>query len=77
MNRRLDRETLETATLIIAVKDLHADPGPHQSATGQLESMVKRCLMSSDVGLRIRDKLRPMPKYGSINLHVHGSQKAR
>ena len=41
MNRRLDRETLETATVIIAVKDLHADPGTPQSATGQLESMMK------------------------------------
>ena len=25
----------------------------------------------------IRDKLRPMAKHGSINLYVHGSQKAR
>ena len=35
------------------------------------------CLMSSDVGWRIRDKLRPVPKHGSINLYVHGNQKAR
>ena len=38
---------------------------------------MKWCLMSSDVGWHIRDKLRPMPKHGSINLYVHGSQKAR
>ena len=38
--------------------------------------MMKWCLMSSDVGWHIRDKLRPMPKHGSINLYVHGSQKA-
>ena len=25
----------------------------------------------------ISDKLRPMPKHGSINLYAHGSQKAR
>ena len=25
----------------------------------------------------IGDKLRPMPKHGSIKLYVHGSQKAR
>ena len=35
------------------------------------------CLMSSDVGWHIRDKLRPVPKHGSINLYVHGNQKAR
>ena len=35
---------------------------------------MKWCLMSSDVGWHIRDKLRPMPKHGSINLSVHGSQ---
>ena len=39
--------------------------------------MMKWCLMSSDVGWRFRDKLRPIPKHGSINLYVHGSQKAR
>ena len=39
--------------------------------------MMKWCLMSSDVRWHIRDKLRPMPKHGSINLYVHGSQKAR
>ena len=39
--------------------------------------MMKWCLMSSDVGWHIKDKLRPMPKHGSINLYVHGSQKAR
>ena len=39
--------------------------------------MVKCCLMSSDVSWHIRDKLWPMPKHGSINLYVHGNQKAR
>ena len=39
--------------------------------------MMKWCLMSSDVGWHIRDKLRPMPKHDSINLYVHGNQKAR
>ena len=39
--------------------------------------MMKWCLVSSDVRWHIRDKLRPMPKHGSINLYVHGSQKAR
>ena len=39
--------------------------------------MMKWCLMPSDVGWHVRDKLRPMPKHGSINLYVHGSQKAR
>ena len=31
------------------------------------------CLMSSDVGWHIRDKLRPTPKHGSIRLYVHGN----
>ena len=35
------------------------------------------CLMSSDVVWHIWDKLRPMPKHGSILLYVHGNQKAR
>ena len=35
------------------------------------------CLMSSDVGWHIRDKVRPMPRHGSILLYVHGNQKAR
>ena len=35
------------------------------------------CLMSSDVSWHIRDKLWPMPKHSSINLYVHGNQKAR
>ena len=39
--------------------------------------MMKWCLMSSDVGWHIRDKLWPMPNHGSINLYIHGSQKAR
>jgi len=39
--------------------------------------MMKWCLMSSDVGWHIRDKLRSMPKNGSVNLYVQGSQKVR
>ena len=35
------------------------------------------CLMSPDIGWHIRDKLRPMPKHGSLWLYVHGNQKAR
>ena len=35
------------------------------------------CLMPSDVGWHIRDKLRPMPKHGSIQLYVRGNQKSR
>ena len=36
-------------------------------------------VMPNVLGCRrhIRDKLRPMPKHGSIKLFVHGSQKAR
>ena len=46
-------------------------------ATSQKEMMMmKWCLMSSDVSWHIRDKLWPMPKHGSINLYVHGNQKA-
>ena len=32
---------------------------------------------SSDVDWHIRDKLKPMPKHGSILLYVHGNQKVR
>ena len=39
--------------------------------------MMKWWLMSSDVSWHIRDKLWPMPKHGSINLYVHGNQKAQ
>ena len=35
------------------------------------------CLMSSDVGWHIRDKLRPMQEHGSILLYVHGNREAR
>ena len=42
-----------------------------------LASVRLCCIMSSDVGWHIRDKLRPMREHGSINLYVHGSQKAR
>ena len=40
-------------------------------------TMMSWCLMSSDAMRHIRDKLWPMPKHGSINLYVHGNQKAR
>ena len=36
-------------------------------------SFFRCCLMSSDVGWHIRDKLRPMPKHGSVLLYVHGN----
>ena len=39
--------------------------------------LLKCCLVSSDVSWHIRDKLWPMPKYGSLNLYVHGNRKAR
>ena len=39
--------------------------------------LMSWCLMSSDGSWHIRDKLWPMPKHGSINLYVHGNQKAR
>ena len=43
-----------------------------------VQMVVKCCLMSSDISWHIiRDKLWPMPKHGSINLYVHGNQKAR
>ena len=38
---------------------------------------MKWCLMSSEIRWHIRDKLRPMPKHGSVLLYVHGNQKAR
>ena len=44
---------------------------------GRAHVMVKCCLTSSDVSWHIRDKLWPMPKHGSVNLYVHGNQKAR
>ena len=47
------------------------------SAHKLYSDVVKCCLMSSDVSWHIRDKLWPMPKHGSINLYVHGNQKAR
>ena len=48
----------------------HATPGwiPIGSRNQNQNSKVGRlcCLMSSDVGWHIRDKLRPMPKHGSV-----------
>ena len=54
-------------------QDGHLDS--HSSWT--VTQMMSWCLMSSDVSWHIRDKLWPMPKHGSINLHVHRNQKAR
>ena len=33
--------------------------------------------LSSDIGWRIRDKLRPVPKHSSMLLYVHGNHEAR
>ena len=54
-------------------------PLPEQQCWGCGDPVVivKCCLMSSDVSWHIRDKLWPVPKHGSINLYVHGNQKAR
>ena len=50
----------------------------HSSSTMWFRMMMMSwCLVSSDVSWHIRDKLWPMPKHGSINLYVHGNQKAR
>ena len=39
---------------------------------------VRLCCLMSRVSVdNIRDKLRPMPKHGSILLYVHGNQKDR
>ena len=35
------------------------------------------CLMSSDVGWHIRDKLRPMREHGSVLFYVHRNRKVR
>ena len=40
-------------------------------------SYFRCCLLSSDVGWHIRDKLRPMREHGSVLLYVHGNHKAR
>ena len=45
--------------------------------TPQRGSVWLCCLMSSDVGSHIRDKLRPMREHGLILLYVHGNHKAR
>ena len=42
-----------------------------------VQSVFRCCLMSSDVGWRIRDKLKPMREHGSVLLYVHGKHKAR
>ena len=46
------------------------------AGTGLIPSF-KCCLMSSDVGWLIRDKLRPMREHGSLLLYVHGNHEAR
>ena len=38
---------------------------------------VKWCLMPSAMSADILGTLRPVPKHGSINIYIHGSQKAR
>ena len=50
----------------------------HEHVKGLLPkyTLMSWCLMSSDVIWHIRDKLRPMPKHGSIIFYVHGNQKA-
>ena len=55
------------------------EKGKESSKTSTFEDvmMMSWCLVSSDVSWHIRDKLWPMPKHGSINLYVHGNQKAR
>ena len=52
-------------------------PRPNQLSSRRMMMMMSWCLMSSDVSWHIRDKFWPMPKHGSINLYVHGNQKAR
>ena len=39
-------------------------------------SSFKCCLMSSDVGWHIRDKLRPIPEHGSVLLYDRGNHNA-
>ena len=52
---------------------------PHKEALSGTPTNSKVrlcCLMSSDVSWHIGDKLRPMPKHGSLLLYVHGNHKA-
>ena len=51
--------------------------GGREFSCSVMMMMMSWCLMSSDVSWHIRDKLWPMPKHGSVNLYVHGNQKAR
>ena len=49
----------------------------HQSQLRPMLLLLLCCLLSSDVGCHIRDKLRPVPKHGSVLLYVPGNHKAR
>ena len=42
VNQRLDRETMETAKLVITVLDMHAPPGSPQTATGNQHARTHR-----------------------------------
>lgn len=53
VNRRLNREVLDTATLEILVQDLNAAHGTHQSATGESQHATLGNL--SELGLRKRE----------------------
>ena len=50
---------------------------PFLTQASHCSSSFRCCLMTSDVGWHIRDKLRPMREHGSILLCVHGNHKAR
>ena len=72
----LQKQTLSTTPHACASR-LDKKKKKKKKKAPKKKAMMKWCLMSSDVRWHIRDKLRPMPKHGSINLYVHGSQKAR
>ena len=74
-NRRLIRTGAQDVHL-----DFHTAPELCPSAyqpNALLQAKRLCCLMSSDVGWHIRDKLRPMPKHSSILFYVHGNHQAR
>ena len=55
----------------------NALPLGHSGSPFHRSSSFRWCLMASDVGWHMRDKLRPMREHGSILLYVHGNHKAR
>ena len=69
--------TLGETCLTKLLKDGKRRQGQDQKIKRNFGSVRLCCLMSSDVGWHIRDKLRPMPKHCSILLYVHGNHKAR